>query len=189
MWDGDRVWRRADRKAGRQPRWTFGWRMTNRVQGGNDEGRRQGGNRRIQGGSAGGRSQGEDRRDSEQEEPGTTQAAAMMATHGVADGGRSQCGGRTDDSRGATDGGVAEGVESRGGRWLTTDQGRAGGTREPGGAGGLMGQGGEDGARSHGGAAGPKGRGGVRDSEAERWRWCNPGSLEIRDSTYISATP
>ncbi len=41
--------------------------MTNRVQGGDDGGRSQGGNHRSQGGSDGGRSQEGDRRDLEQD--------------------------------------------------------------------------------------------------------------------------
>ncbi len=66
-----------------------GRRTTNRIQGGDDGGRSQGGNSRSQEG---------DRRDLEQEEPGGTQATAMMAAHGGADGARSHGGGRADDS-------------------------------------------------------------------------------------------
>ncbi|KAI2654604.1 Plasma membrane fusion protein prm1 [Labeo rohita] len=59
------------------------------------------------GGSDRRRSLGEDRRDLEQEEPGRTQAAAMMATHSGANRGRSHGGGRADDFRGPTDSGRA----------------------------------------------------------------------------------
>ncbi len=48
---------------------------------------------RVQGGDDGGRSQDGDRRDLEQEESGGTQAAAMKATHSGADAGRSHGGG------------------------------------------------------------------------------------------------
>ncbi|KAI2649324.1 Type II inositol 1,4,5-trisphosphate 5-phosphatase [Labeo rohita] len=84
-------------------------RTTNKVHGGNDRGRSQGGDRTVQGGSDGGRSQGGDRRDPEQEEPGETQVAAMMTAHGRADGGRRHGGGRADDSRGPTDSSGASG--------------------------------------------------------------------------------
>ncbi len=44
---------------------------------------------RVQGGDEGGRSQGGDRRDLEHVVPDGTQATAVMATHGGVDGGRS----------------------------------------------------------------------------------------------------
>ncbi len=52
---------------------------------------------KVQGGDDGGRSQEGDRRDLEQEEPGDTQATAMMVAHGGADGGRCHGGGRADN--------------------------------------------------------------------------------------------
>ncbi|KAI2644691.1 hypothetical protein H4Q32_027011 [Labeo rohita] len=94
-------------------------------QGGDDGGRSQGGDRRVQGRSDGGRCQGEDRRDLEQEEPGGTQAAAMMVAHGGAYRGRSHGGGRADDSRGSTAGGRAGGGGARGGDREPTSQGEA----------------------------------------------------------------
>ncbi len=80
----------------------------------NRGGRSQGGNRRSQGRSDRVSSQGDDRRNLEHEEPGRTQATAMMMTHGGADGGRSHEGGRVDDSRGPTNGGGAGGGAARG---------------------------------------------------------------------------
>ncbi|KAI2663522.1 Midasin [Labeo rohita] len=78
---------------GRIPR-----RMTNRVQGGDNKER----------------SQGDDMSGLEQEEPGATQATAMMTAHVGADRGRSHGGGRADDSRGMTDGGGAGGGGAQG---------------------------------------------------------------------------
>ncbi|KAL0191561.1 hypothetical protein M9458_014259, partial [Cirrhinus mrigala] len=83
--------------------------MTNRVLGGDDEGRSQGDKRKDHGRPDG------DRRDLEQEEPGGTQATAMMTIHGVANRGRSHGRGRDNDSRGSTDGGRAGGGGARGG--------------------------------------------------------------------------
>ncbi len=115
--------------------------MTNKVQGGDYRGRRQGR-------PDGRRSQGEDRRDLEQEEPGGTQAAAMKATHGGVDGGKSHGGGRSADSRGPTDGGGArdrepmsqgngEDLEGQGGDGATEEQGGDGGKEVPDRAGGV----------------------------------------------------
>ncbi|KAI2655027.1 Ion-translocating oxidoreductase complex subunit B [Labeo rohita] len=74
------------------------------------------------------RSQRGDRRDLKQEEPGLTTAAAMMATHGGADRGRSHGGGRADDSRGLADSGGTRDVEltSQGDAEYPEGQGRAG---------------------------------------------------------------
>ncbi len=52
---------------------------------------------------------GRDRRDLGHAAPGGTQATAMMATHGGADGGRSHVGGRAYVSRGPTNGSGAGG--------------------------------------------------------------------------------
>ncbi len=52
---------------------------------------------------------GRDRRDLEHAAPGGTQATAVMATHGGADGGRSHVGGRAYVSRGPTNGSGAGG--------------------------------------------------------------------------------
>ncbi|KAI2666637.1 hypothetical protein H4Q32_010550 [Labeo rohita] len=93
---------------------TPGRRTSNKVHGGDDRGRSHEEDRGVQGGSDGGRSQGGDRTDPEQEEPGETQATAMMAAHGGAGGERSHGGGRADDSRGPTDGGGAGGGGPRG---------------------------------------------------------------------------
>ncbi len=97
--------------AGRQANSTGGGqasgrRKTHRIQGGDDGGRSQDGDRRSQGRPDGGRRQeglgaGGARRD-----PGRTQATAKKATHG---------GGMAADSRGATDGGGAGGRGARDG--------------------------------------------------------------------------
>ncbi len=59
--------------------------------------------------------EGEDRRELEQEEPGGTQAMAITAAHGGADGGRSHGEGMAANSRGATNGSGAGGGGARGG--------------------------------------------------------------------------
>ncbi len=100
---------------------------------------------RVLGGDDRGRSQGEDRRDLEQEEPSRTQATAITATHGGADGGRSHGGGRADDSRGPTDGGGgARGREpmSQGDEEDPEDHGGTGGSGDRGGGGDPEGRGG-----------------------------------------------
>ncbi|KAI2646404.1 hypothetical protein H4Q32_030398 [Labeo rohita] len=89
-----------------------------------------GANKTVQGGDDGGRSQGGNRRDPEQEKLRETQTAAIMTTHGGADGGRSHGGGRADDSRGPTDrGGAADegrraAMETRALRAVVEPQGR-----------------------------------------------------------------
>ncbi len=112
----------------------FGRRTTNRVQGGDD----------------GGRSQEGDRRDLEQEKPGETQATVMMVAHGGADGGRSHDGGVTADSMGPTNGGGAGGGGARGSDREPKSRGEAEDPEGQGGAGGF-------GDRGEGGA--PEGRG------------------------------
>ncbi|KAI2644706.1 Collagen alpha-5(VI) chain [Labeo rohita] len=69
---------------------------------------------KVQHGSNRGRSHGGDKRDPEKEEPGETQAAAMMGVHRGADGGRSHDRGRADDSRGPADSGGPGGGGPRG---------------------------------------------------------------------------
>ncbi len=61
----------------------------------------EGRDRRSQGRSDRGRSQRGDQRDLEQEKPSGTQATAITATHGAADGARSHGGARADDSMGS----------------------------------------------------------------------------------------
>ncbi len=79
-------------------RWSGGGTGGGGSEGGRTPGR--GSADRDQGGDEGGRSQGRDRRDPEQEEPSWTQAIAITAAHGGADGGRSHGGGMATDSRG-----------------------------------------------------------------------------------------
>ncbi len=55
--------------------------------------------------------------------PGGTQATAITAPHGGADGGRSHGGGRAADSRGLTDDGRAGGGGARGGDGEPMSQG------------------------------------------------------------------
>ncbi len=92
------------------------------------------GAREETGWSRGDQTEGGARRDLVQEEPGRTQATAIIVAHGGADGGRI-CGGvRADDSRGPTDDGGASG----GGAWGEDGEPMSqGNTEDPEGQGGA----------------------------------------------------
>ncbi len=111
---------------------------------------------RVQGGVEGGRSQGGDRRDLEYAAPGGTQATAIMVTHGGPDRGRSHGGGRADDSRGPTNSGRAGGGGARGRDREPMSQGDE---EDP------EGQGGTDGSGDRCGGGDPEGHGGAGVTE------------------------
>ncbi len=116
-----------------------GRRTTNSVQGGDG---------RIQGGARVNQMEGGDRRDLEQEEPGGTQAAAMMVNHGGADEGRSHGGGRADGSRGPR---RRRDMDVRSEAGVTEDRGEAEEQEEPDRVRGMEGQGAVGGVESRGG--------------------------------------
>ncbi len=90
--------------------------------------------------------------------PGGTQATAITATHGGADGERSHGGGRADDSRGPTNGGGAGGGGARGGDEEPMSQGDG---KDP------EGQGGADGSGARYGGGDPEGCGGATEDQGE----------------------
>ncbi|KAI2654012.1 Antiviral helicase SKI2 [Labeo rohita] len=128
----------------------------------------------VQGGDEGGRSQGGNRRDPEQEKQRETQTAAMMSTHRGADGGRSHGGGRADDSRGPTDRGGAAGGGARGGDGEPKIQGD---TEDPEDQDGALGSG------DQGVGGDPEVRGGAgatEDGGCAGWRLCRREGGVIR---------
>ncbi len=130
MWDGDRGWRRAGRKAGRQTTLEEvraedghpgGGRLTeSRVE--------MEGAREETGGARADQMEGGAR---------TMEATVTMVAHGGADGGRSHGGGMAADSRGPTNGGGAGGGGARGSDREPKSQDEAEDLEGQGGAGGF----------------------------------------------------